>query len=73
MILTPNIILVSRLFAASCNFQVKKTISEGVFNSVLVYCLPLFGGMDVGDLRDLQVMQNKAAQTVTMSPPRAVT
>ena len=27
--------------------------------------------MDVGDMKDLQVMQNKAAQVVTNSPPRA--
>ena len=30
---------------------IRKTITEGVFNSVLVYCLPLFGGMDNGDLK----------------------
>ena len=40
-------------------------------NSVLVYCLPLYGGLAVGDLKDLQVLQNKAAQVVTLSPPRA--
>ena len=27
--------------------------------------------MDDGDIKDLQVMQNKAAQVVTLSPPRA--
>ena len=52
-------------------YPVRKAITEGIFNSVLVYCLALFGGMDLGDLRDLQVMQNKAAQIVTHSPPRA--
>ena len=52
-------------------YAVRKVISEGIFNSVLVYCLPLFGGMDKGDLRDLQILQNKAAQIVTRSPPRA--
>ena len=52
-------------------YSIRKTISEGIFNSVLVYCLPFFGGMDVGDMKDLQVMQNKAAQVVTNSPPRA--
>ena len=54
-----------------CPYPVRKTVSEGIFNSVLVYCLPLFGGLDAGDLHDLQVLQNKAAQTVTLSPPRA--
>ena len=48
-----------------------KTIAEGLFNSVLVYCLPLFGGCDKGDLQATQVLQNKAAQIVTRSPPRA--
>ena len=37
---------------------------------MLVYCLPLYGGMDLGELKDLQVMQNKAAQICTNSPPR---
>ena len=49
----------------------RKTITEGIFNSILVYCLPLYGGLDSGDLKDLQVLQNKAAQIVTWSPPRA--
>ena len=52
-------------------FAIRKTLTEGLFNSSLVYCLPLFGGLDTGDLKDLQVMQNKAAQIVTISPPRA--
>ena len=52
-------------------FSVRKKLAEGLFNSSLVYCLPLFGGMDKGDMKDLQVMQNKAAQVVTLSPPRA--
>ena len=51
--------------------QIRKTITEGIFNSVLVYCLPLFGGMDTGDLKDLQILQNKAAQIATLSPPRS--
>ena len=52
-------------------FSVRKKLAEGLFNSSLVYCLPLFGGMDNGDMKDLQVMQNKAAQVVTSSPPCA--
>ena len=51
--------------------QIRKTITEGIFNSVLVYCLPLFGGMENGDLKDLQILQNKAAQIATLSPPRS--
>ena len=33
-------------------FQVRKTITEGILNSVLVYCLPLYGGCDVNHLKD---------------------
>ena len=52
-------------------FQLWKTVTEGMFNSGLVYCLPiLFGGCEVGQLRDLQVLQNKAAQVVCHAPPR---
>ena len=52
-------------------FNLRKTITEGIFNSVLVYCLPLFGGMGVGFVRQLQIMQNKAARIVTSMPPVA--
>ena len=52
-------------------FQLRKSVSEGLFNSVLGYCIPLHGGCDLGELRDLQVLQNRAAQLVTHSPPRA--
>ena len=52
-------------------YAVRKVISEGIFNSVLIYCLPLFGGCNKGQLSDLQVLQNKAAQIVTKSPPRS--
>ena len=31
-------------------FQVRNTITQGIFNSVLVYCLPLYGGCDVSQL-----------------------
>ena len=48
-----------------------KTITGGLFNSVLVYCLPLFGGCDNKfDMKATQVLQNKAAQIVTRSHPR---
>ena len=44
------------------------TIATGWFNSVLVYCLPLFGGCAKGDLQDLQIIQNKLARLITYSP-----
>ena len=51
-----------------CSFPLRKTIIEGIFNSILVYCL---GGLDSGDLKDLQVLHKKDGQIVTWSPPRA--
>ena len=48
----------------------KKNIVQGVFNSVLCYCLPLFGGCDNSEISSLQVQQNKAAQIVLSLPPR---
>ena len=52
-------------------YGTRKSLTHGIFNSVLVYCLPLFGGCDIGEIKQLQVIQNKAAQVVTHSPPRA--
>ena len=48
----------------------KKNIVQGVFNSVLCYCLPLFGGCNKSEMSSLQVQQNKAAQIVLNFPPR---
>ena len=61
--------LASLKFAVS--YPIRKTLTLGIFNSVLVYCLPLFGGCDISERKQLQVVQNKAAQIVTHSPPRA--
>ena len=52
-------------------FHLRKTITEGMFTSVLAYCLPVFGGCDKEELQALQVMQNKAARLVTHFPLRA--
>ena len=46
-------------------FHLRKRITEGMFTSVLVYCLPLFSGCDKFETEALQVMQNKAARLVT--------
>ena len=48
----------------------KKNIVQGVFNSVLCYCIPLFGGCNKADLNLLQIQQNRAAQCVLNLPPR---
>ena len=52
-------------------FRDKKNIVQAVFNSVLCYCLPLFGGCSNLELKTLQVMQNKAAQITLSLPPRS--
>ena len=52
-------------------FANRKSIVEGVFNSVLCYCLPLFGGCNDCELKTLQVQQNKAAQIALSLPPRS--
>ena len=52
-------------------YETRKTLTHGIFNSVLVYCLPLFGGCDVIEIKQLQILQNKAARIVSHSPPRA--
>ena len=41
-----------------------------MFNSVLCYCLPLFGGCNQSEVEVLQVQQNRAAQIVLGFPPR---
>ena len=50
-------------------YESRKKITMGIFNSVLVYCLPLFGGLNKGEVHELQVLQNKAAQIVTHKSP----
>ena len=52
-------------------YNMRNQVTLGMFNSVLIYCLPLFGGCDISEIKQLQVLQNKAAQVVTHSPPRA--
>ena len=51
-------------------FRTRNTITMGMFNSILVYCLPLYGGCTATQLHSIQVLQNKAAQVVTHLPPR---
>ena len=51
-------------------YGLTKRVTEGIFTSVLVYCLPVFGGCDKYELESLQILQNKAARLVTNSPIR---
>ena len=52
------------------SYHFRNTLALGLFNSVLIYCLPLFGGTDKSEINKLQVLQNKAAQFVLKCPPR---
>ena len=52
------------------NRGTRKNIVQGVFNSILCYCIPLFGGCNKAELNQLQVQQNRAAQCVLGLPPR---
>ena len=51
-------------------YNLRKRVTEGIFTSVMVYCLPLFGGCDKFELEALQIMQNKAARLVTHAHQR---
>ena len=51
--------------------NLRKNIVEGIFNSILCYCLPVFGGCSQHDLKSLQIQQNRAARLVLLAPPRA--
>ena len=51
-------------------YELRKVIVEGIFISILSYCLPVFGGLDNANLNALQVLQNKAARIVTHAGSR---
>ena len=53
------------------SLQLRKQIAEGIFTSILVYCMPLWGGCGKGELQQLQVIQNTAAQHVLRAPRRS--
>ena len=51
--------------------QHMKGIVQGIFNSVLCYCLPLFGGCSKLELDKLQTLQNRAVRLSLNLPPRS--
>ena len=53
------------------NKSSKLVIVQGMFQSVLCYCLPLFGGCSKLELNSLQVLQNSAVRIALNLPPRA--
>ena len=52
-------------------FKTLKAVSEGIFGSVMLYCLPLIGGCSKTEINNLQILQNRAAQVITRQPPRS--
>ena len=54
-------------YVVSLSFR--KTLLEGIFNSILTYCMPVWGGTEKGNLQDLQVLQNSAIRHVLHQPP----
>ena len=53
-----------------CPLGVRKIIASEMFTSVLVYCLPLYGGMEKNLIKEIQVMQNGPARLVYRAPLR---
>ena len=47
------------------DFRTRKMIVNGIFMSKLIYLIPLWGGCEKFLIKSLQVIQNKAARTVT--------
>jgi hypothetical protein len=47
-------------------YYLRETITERIFKSVLVYCLALYDEMGAGEMKDLQIMKNKAASTTVL-------
>ena len=49
----------------------RKILAEGLFTSVLTYCMPVWGGTDKGHVQELQVLQNRVAEIVLNLPLRS--
>lgn len=47
------------------DFRTRKMLADGLFMSKLVYLIPLWGGCEKFLIRALQIIQNKAARSVT--------
>ena len=47
------------------DFKTRKMLADGLFMSKLVYMIPLWGGCEKFLTKSLQVVQNKAARTIT--------
>ena len=48
----------------------KKVIAESIFQSVMTYCIAVWGGTTKGNIDSIQVLQNQAARIVLNQPKR---
>ena len=46
------------------SLEKRKVVAQAIFQSVLSYCIAVWGGTVKGDIENLQVIQNRAAQFV---------
>ena len=54
-----------KLIGKVADFKTRKMLADGLFMSKLIYLIPLWGGCEKYLLKALQVVQNKAARSVT--------
>ena len=54
-----------KLLSDSASFKTRKMFANGLFLSKLIYLIPLWGGCESFLIRSLQIVQNRAARTVT--------
>ena len=52
------------------NLGNRKLIAQAIFQSVLSYCITVWGGTNNKEIQAIQVIQNQAAQFVLKSPKR---
>ena len=53
------------------SFDRRNQVAKAIFESVLIYCIPAWGGTFKGNIEDLQVLQNRAAEFVLQLPGRS--
>ena len=52
------------------SLKLRKIVAESIFQSILSYCIAVWGGAGKGEIEGLQVLQNQAARIVLNVPQR---
>ena len=65
--LTSRANAISKL-SVSASFKTRLKVANAIFNSILIYMIPVWGGTEEYVIQALQVMQNKVARSVTKLP-----